>query len=264
VTSPDPHAGFRLIQLWNYPIKGLQGQRLSNAQLSANAHFPGDRRYAIGAGHMAVANDQWLKKAYFLQLMSHEQLAAIKCDFDGDIVTLTHPEMAPHTVDLASAEGRDKLAAFIGQLMPEPSHSATGTTRRGPIRVVSLNNGAFSDTKAPLVSLGGTASLDGFATLTRTAPDPRRFRLNMIFETQTPFEEAKLIGKTLAMGTARLRVIEPVGRCAAIDVDPHTAIRGPHYLPLMRQKLGHSDLGIFAEVITSGLVAEGDYLTVLD
>jgi uncharacterized protein YcbX len=86
----------------------------------------------------------------------------------------------------------------------------------------------------------------------------------MIFETQTPFEEAKLIGKTLAMGTARLRVIEPVGRCAAIDVDPHTAIRGPHYLPLMRQKLGHSDLGIFAEVITSGLVAEGDYLTVLD
>jgi len=33
---------------------------------------------------------------------------------------------------------------------------------------------------------------------------------------------------------------------------------------LMRQKLGHSDLGIFAEVITSGLVAEGDYLTVLD
>ena len=264
MTAPDPQDGFRLVQLWNYPIKGLPGQRLTNAQLCAHAHFPGDRRYAIGAGHPAVADDQWLKKAYFLQLMSHEQLAAIRCDFDGDVVTLTHPEMPPLTADLATAEGRDKLAAHIEQLIPASTHSAKGNTTHGPIRVVSLENGAFTDTKAPLVSLGGTASLDGFANLTGTAPDPRRFRLNMIFETETPFEEAALIGKTIAMGTARLRVIEPVGRCAAIDVDPQTAIRGPHYLPLMRQKLGHSDLGIFAEVLTNGLVAEGDRITVLD
>jgi hypothetical protein len=55
-----------------------------------------------------------------------------------------------------------------------------------------------------------------------------------------------------------------VGRCAAIDVDPETAVRGPHYLPVMERAFGHTDLGIFAEVVTSGAVGIGDTLAVLD
>jgi uncharacterized protein YcbX len=61
-----------------------------------------------------------------------------------------------------------------------------------------------------------------------------------------------------------MKVVAPVGRCAAIDVDPATAIRGPHYLPLMEREFGHTDLGIFAEVTRSGLVRPGDRLKRLD
>jgi len=247
---------FRLTQLWRYPIKGLPGETLKTARLSAGAHFPGDRRYAIGTGHDKVADNQWLKKAYFLQLMTYEEMAAVACQFEGEQVHLAHARLGTLSASMAEESGRASIAAFFDRLLEG--------RLRGQARMVKIESGAFTDTKAPLVSLGGSASFTGFSELTGTLPDPRRFRLNMIFQTATPFEETALVGKTLAIGEARLRVVDPVGRCAAIDVDPDTALRGPHYLPEMEKALGHSDLGIFAEIIGSGMVGIGDRITVLD
>ena len=133
----------------------------------------------------------------------------------------------------------------------------------GTPRLARAEDGAFTDTRAPWISLGGTASVARFGEATGTPPDARRFRLNIMLETDTPFEEAALIGSHVRLGEAELKVVAPVGRCAAIDVDPATAIRGPHYLPLMKREFGHTDLGIFAEVTKSGLVRTGDRLTKL-
>ena len=58
-------------------------------------------------------------------------------------------------------------------------------------------------------------------------------------------------------------MIDPVGRCAAIDVDPETAERGPHYLPIMEKAFGHTDLGIFARVTQGGTISLGDELSIL-
>ena len=75
---------FPISQLWRYPVKGLSGQPLVSADLSAGTHFPGDRKYAISAGNAKVDDGIWLKKAFFLQLMSYEVLAGIDCEFDMD------------------------------------------------------------------------------------------------------------------------------------------------------------------------------------
>jgi len=66
------------------------------------------------------------------------------------------------------------------------------------------------------------------------------------------------------LGEAHLRVVAPVGRCAAIDVDPATAIRGEDTLSIMRHAFGHTDLGVFAEILTSGTVKIGDTITVIE
>lgn len=50
----------------------------------------------------------------------------------------------------------------------------------------------------------------------------------------------------------------------AINVDPETTIRGPHYLPVMEARPGHTDLGIFAGIVTPGAVRTGDRLEILD
>ena len=87
----------------------------------------------------------------------------------------------------------------------------------------------------PLVSLKGTASLEDFSHFTHKSVDNRRFRLNLIIETQTPFEEFDWAGKHICIGDVEFEIIEPVGRCAAINVDPGTADASQDYLQTMRQ-----------------------------
>ena len=73
-------------------------------------------------------------------------------------------------------------------------------------QLTRVTDGAFTDTRAPWISLGGTASVDQFGAATGTAPDGRRFRLNIMLKTDTPFEEASLVGTEVRLGEAVLRV----------------------------------------------------------
>lgn len=246
-------------ELWHYPVKGLAGTTLDSAQLEAGQHFPGDRRYAITTGHPrqdeALAG-RWMKKAFFLQMMKFEELAAFDCRFDGSRLTLIRDEVQLFDADLNDDDGIAAVNSWF-------SRQFDGRLGDSP-RLARVEDGAFTDTKAPWISLGGTASVARFGEATGTRPDARRFRLNIMLETSAPFEEAALVGSRIQIGEAEMTVVAPVGRCAAIDVDPATAIRGPHYLPLMEREFGHTDLGIFAEVTRGGLVRPGDRLIQLN
>ena len=57
---------------------------------------------------------------------------------------------------------------------------------------------------APWISLGGTASLTEFGHKTHTLADNRRFRLNLIIETQMPFEEFDWVGRHIFIGDVEL------------------------------------------------------------
>jgi len=134
-----------------------------------------------------------------------------------------------------------------------------GSKLRGKPRLMTMKHQAYSDQSTALISIASKASLDAFAQATNTKPDSRRFRINIIIDGDTPFAEEGLIGKTLRCGDALLLVKEPVGRCAAINVDPATAKRNPEdYVRFMKAHFGHSNLGIFAEVINGGIIRLGD------
>jgi uncharacterized protein YcbX len=245
--------------LWQFPVKGLCGMRMDEADLVAGQHFPGDRQFAIMAGHPRFADmppGSWQKKAAFLQLMTHERLAALDCHFAGTVMTIARNGTEQLSADMDSAAGADAINAFFGDLF--------GDTLPGAPRLMRIGHGAYTDTKAPWISLGGTASVTHVARTMGHRPDPRRYRLNIMLETGTPFEEAELIGHRVALGDSVLQVLAPVGRCAAIDVDPEDGTRGPHLLPRMESAFDHTDLGIFAEIIEGGTVRPGDRLTRLD
>jgi len=246
-------------ELWQFPVKGLCGIRLDSADLVAGRHFPGDRRFAITAGHPKFADmpdGSWQKKAAFLQLMRHEQLATLDCHFAGTVMTITHNGRKQLGADMDSAAGADAINAFFGDMF--------GDSIPGAPRLMRIEDGAYTDTKATWISLGGTASVAHVARTMGHRPDARRYRLNVMLATDTPFEEVALIGHRAALGDAVLQVLAPVGRCAAIDVDPEDGTRGPHLLPRMEAAFGHTDLGIFAEIIESGTARPGDRLTRLD
>ena len=246
-------------ELWQFPVKGLGGVRLDSADLVAGQPFPGDRQFAITTGHPRLADipdGDWQKKAAFLQLMTHERLAALDYHFDGAVMRISDDGQEQLAADMDSVEGAAAITGFFADLL--------GDSLAGSPRLMRINGGAYTDQKAPWISLGGTASVVHVAQTMGHQPDARRYRLNVMLETRSPFEEADLIGHRIALGDTVLHVVEPVGRCAAIDVDPETGARGPHLLPSMQTSFGHTDLGIFAEIIEGGTVRPGDRLTRLD
>lgn len=244
--------------LWHYPIKGIGGNSISHTTLLVDQTMPSDRRYALSAGSLKAAqagDGVWLQKAHFLQLMQTDSLAALKCQLDGDMVTLNGAGTDGFVGNLAIPDDRARCQNFIANFLQLPD-----TAR---LRIHQIENGAFTDQPEPLISIGGSASLAAFAAATNTEIDARRFRLNIMVATTTAFAENQWGGAKLQMGEATIEIRGDVGRCAAINVDPANAIRQTDHLSTMRQAFGHSYLGVFGRVITPGAVQCGDTVTVI-
>ena len=59
-----------------------------------------------------------------------------------------------------------------------------------------------------------------------------------------------------------MRVVSPITRCAATEVNPDTAERDLDTVAALRRHFGHNLMGIYAEVTEGGPIAVGDTLSV--
>ena len=241
----------RLAEIWQYPFKGFPGQRFSSVEVRPNQLLPADRRFAVSNGHPVShekLNQGWLSKRHFIQLLSEPRLAGLKLTYDQTSDRIQLSDKTGAVISTAAHEAgqvMDRLHALLPDRFPITPH------------LCRLFDGGYTDTQAPWISLGGTASLTDFSHVTQTSVDSRRFRLNLIIETQEPFEEFDWAGKNICIGDVKLEIIEPVGRCAAINVDPKTADASQDHLRTMRQIYGHTNLGMFARILTKGTLIQG-------
>lgn len=246
----------KIVELWQFPVKGLGGSQISQARLTTDSYFPNDRKFAISTGRKALAeavSGTWMKKANFLQLMSHEELGDYIALFDNSTdppcLLIQHRDGSSLSIDPTKAEERARLETLF--------EIALANRLVGKPRLMTMQGQAYTDQPTPLISIASAASLSAFANATGTKPDNRRFRLNIIIDGNTPFGENELIGKHVQCGDALLQITAPVGRCVAINVDPDSGARGPDYLASMRKHFRHTVLGIFAKVISGGAIQPG-------
>ena len=250
----------QILELWRFPIKGFGGSQVGAVKLATGGYFPHDRYFAVSTGGQRIAaakSGAWFPKAHFLQLLSHRALAEYTCQYLTDgykpVLELFHQGKRCISINPDIDDGRRQFEDFI--------FSIFGNKLRGQPRLMQMKDQAYSDQSAAFISIASNASLDTFADATGTAPSSSRFRINIITEAEKAFAEADMIGQTLHCGNAVLKVQKPVGRCAAINVDPKTARRSDQdYVQLMKEKFGHSNLGVFAKVIKGGKVKVGDEL----
>ena len=250
----------QILELWRFPIKGFGGSKVEAATLATDGYFPYDRHFAVSTGGQKTATARsgaWFPKAHFLQLMSHKDLAKYQCRYltDGGkpLLELFYQGKRCISINPDSSDGRRQFEDFI--------FSNLGNHLRGRPRLMQMKDHAYSDQSTAFISIASNASLDTFAHATGTASSNCRFRINIITDTDKAFAETDMIGKTFYCGRALMVVQKPVGRCAAINVDPKTAMRSDQdYVQLMREKFGHSNLGVFAKVIKGGEVKIGDEL----
>lgn len=255
----------RISTIFRYPVKGLSAESMDRVVLRQGECLPQDRRFAIALGSTIFdpQRPQWLSKVHFLMLMRNEQLARLQTCFDPEsgLLTISKAGKVVAAERITEAEGCRSIAAFFENFLGGPVER--------PLRVVEAAGHAFADarprpnaTTDKYVSLINRASIAELEAKMGVGVDPIRFRANIYFDGAPAWCEKDWIGGELILGSARLRVISAITRCAATGVDPITAERDLDILAALERGFGHINMGVYAEVLTGGEVARGDQLSV--
>ena len=265
--------------LFRYPIKSMIGEQLDQTEITESG-IPGDRAWAVRdekrggirggkkipqlmtlaatsteAGAMIAAPDGETMPANALEI--HEWLS-VKLDHPVSLWPLLPADQldhyrrgAPDTEDF-----EEELRTVFGRLPGEPIPDLTAFAE---LLEFESPPGTYFDA-FPLMLLT-QQSLD---TMNQLAPesqfDVRRFRPNVLIDCQDSadaFAEQAWIGKTLTIGGVTLNIESTCPRCA---MTTHGFSDLPRDTQIMRQMVAHSDgnLGVYATIVQSGIVAAGD------
>ena len=123
---------------------------------------------------------------------------------------------------------------------------------------------SFSDVAAKVVSIINLASVAAIENAVSAPVDPLRFRGNVYVSGWPAWHEFDLVGKTIAVGPTRLKIVKRIVRCAATNVEPGTGIRDLQIPKTLMQAFGHMDCGIYAEIVAGGEIAAGDAVTEIE
>jgi uncharacterized protein len=252
--------------IYRYPIKGLSAERLDRVALDVGQCLPQDRRFAIALASTEFdpARPVWLAKSHFIMLMRDEALARVNTRFDPQtgVLTIAEAERVLLRASLTEPAGCRDIADFFDDFL--------GGKVAGPLRVVEAPGHAFGDARPKpnastdkYVSLINLASIRDLEGKIAAAVDPIRFRANVYFDGPPAWAEQDWMERELTVGGARLRVIAPITRCAATEVNPATAKRDIRTVAELLRHYGHNLMGIYAEVVGAGAIAAGDALTTI-
>jgi len=244
----------RLASIYRYPVKGLSPERLSSADLRAGEVLGGDRLYAIenGPSGFDPQAPRWMPKIKFLCLMRNARLAALAARYDDETAVLSIERDGELLAagDLKTPAGRRAIEDFFESYM--------SSEKRGAFRLLQAPGHSFSDLAKKVVSIINLDTVEDFFSALGHEVHPLRFRANLYLAGLPAWSEFDLIGKTLAIGEARLKIIKRIERCAATEVNPETALRDIDIPEILWRRRGDADFGVYAEVTAAGKIAESD------
>ncbi|PZD74716.1 hypothetical protein C1752_00988 [Acaryochloris thomasi RCC1774] len=244
--------------IYRYPVKGLSGEELATVTLLEGRGMPLDRRFAIARSPDVFDPDHPVAKpkGQFLMLMRDEGLALLNTRFDdaSGRLSIEQDGIEKLNVSLDDANDRSRLAQFL------KIHLRVDKIE--PV-VVSATDHKFTDIsvvspqKMNAVSLINLSSVKALGAAIGQDIDHRRFRANFYFDGVEPWSEFDWMDKDITLGGTRLRVTMRTKRCPATQVNPETAQRDIDVPRELKHHFGHSDIGVYAEVIEGGEVSVG-------
>ena len=230
----------RVVALWRYPVKSMQGEALDEAALGALG-VEGDRSHGI----LDVATGRVLTARRDPPLL----MAAARWRPDGGVtVILPGGRVAAGDGDLSAWLGRPVRLEPAGAV-PAPTYEADDAQPwDGP-------GGALHDDGNVRVSLLG---LD---TVARLGPwDLRRFRPNVVLDGGG---EDGLVGRRVRLGEVVLDVVQPIVRCVMVARPQPGGIEADVDVlrTIVRERAG--TLAVGALVARPGRVRPGDEVHVI-
>ena len=246
----------RLAQICRHPIKSIGFEELASAPLTQGRALPFDREWAVL--HAAAKVDEltaWAAKMNFLRGVAGPELMAIRARLDEGArrVTLNHPTAGEITV--APDTDSDALVDWLRPLWP--------LDRPAPDRVGHVPGQAMTDVPEPFVAVLNRASNADLGQRMGCNLSVHRWRGNLWLDGLAPWAEWDLMGRTLRIGGAELRIEQRITRCKATTVNPLTGTVDADTLAALQSAYGHQDFGTYALVTKSGPIVCGDQVEVL-
>ena len=185
----------RVVELWRYPVKSLQGERLTHAP-AGPAGIDGDRHWAIrdeATGFTLTARRE--PALLFASAQCTPGGVAIRLP-DGSLVAGDGDlsRWLGHPVRLVEASPDDR-GIYETPTWVEDEQARPWETWEGP-------SGSYHDSGRTQVSLVSQATLGDW--------DRRRFRPNVVLDGSG---EDGMVGQTVRVGGAELAVVKRIDRC---------------------------------------------------
>lgn len=186
----------KVVELWRYPVKSLQGELLQGAELT-DGGVVGDRRFALFD----------VETGFGLTARRHPELlfasGRLRDDGGADITFL----------DGSVTHDDDVLSAWLGRaVVLRSAHTDVARRYENPVDFEDETRsqwapfdgaaGAFHDNGRARVSLVSTGTISGW--------DRRRFRANVVLGGEG---EDSLVGSTVSLGEALLDITTRIARC---------------------------------------------------
>ncbi len=249
----------KVAQLWRHPIKGHGHEALDKVSLEEGSTLPFDRCWAVAHETSQIdwdAAPAWQRCGNFIRTDKVPALMALRASFDekSRAVTLSHPELEDLTFCPDDKTDRNAFLVWISPLYPE--------NRARPKALYWAGGRGLTDSAFASVSLNSLSSLKELSAAAGRDVSPLRFRGNIWIDDVEPFKELDWVGKEIAVGTTRLRIVERTERCMATTANPETGQRDIPMLDMLEKNFGHLDFGVRAEVVQSGEVAIGDLCSI--
>lgn len=229
----------RIQAIYRYPVKSMAGESLEQTQLGWHG-LEGDRRFAFR--RMAEKGDfPWLTASRLPELVLYRPIRQDESQNDALPTHVVTPE--GKVLGIKSDELRDEITRRFGS----------------DVELMQLKQGIFDEAAISLLSLATCQKITHEAG---QPPDIRRFRPNIVIETQNSeaFTEDQWVGKTIILGDAidspAVQVTLRDERCAMVNLNPDTAKPDPAVLKTVVQ-LNQNCAGVYGTVIRVGTLKVG-------
>ena len=245
---------------YNYPIKGLTPQALDRVRMAAGQGFPFDRMFGLARHDSGfdLGDPRPIPKDRFLVLVNEERLAGLQTHFDPENLDLSIRIQGHVVFEGCLRQSRDvrRAMSFFATMFDLDGGRRPVFAHAAPHRFTDVS--VVSKDLMNAVSLINLASVRDLEARIGAPVDPLRFRANIYFDGWPAFSEFDLLERRFRIGDVRLRATLRTRRCAATEVKPGTGRRDMPISRLVMQHYGHSDMGVYAEVLSSGVIRRGD------
>jgi uncharacterized protein YcbX len=248
-------------ELWRFPVKSMQGEQITDGELTPKG-IVGDRRYA--------ARDAEDGRVLSAKRYGRLLMATARTEPDGSVV-ISLPDEGDHAADDPAIH--QVLSAWLDhpcRLEPPPEEGAPFSMS---FNVESPDDDTFDWPCPPgtYLDLAGahlltTASLRAAAALHPDGRwDVRRFRPTALVDAGDAegFVEDAWIGGQVKLGDATLTVDMPTVRCPMPTREQPDGLTRDLAIAHTLRDHHDNNLGIYCTVTASGRVAVGDELTVV-